>query len=262
MYEKEYEDLRKEIIHCHNISNKTSLAMFTATIIILGYFLKDNQLNPCFFLSPIFIIIPCYLLQIDANLCAAKISAYIIAFTTKRDEFKWELRLHIYRELKINNLFLKKKTLLDYLSCDSMQFRFTYFLCFILFYYSDLELSKINFNDINLYSFFDLKDVLNNLNYDIIKLLNLKNIFYIMTLVPFFILKPLNLDEKGFRLVYFWRDIKEFEEKLYINLQTLNKDEISYINKKNFEELTKKVEERFNKKLPDEVPHYLNIYEE
>lgn len=91
--EKEYLMLREEILQYLKEYQTVRNMMYVITITILGFCINGKNTNYYFYLLPVIVILPSYIVAFDYRKCVVVAAAYLDLFHEKEIyPFKWESR--------------------------------------------------------------------------------------------------------------------------------------------------------------------------
>lgn len=105
---KEYDMLRQEIMQYLKEYQNLRNMMYLITVTILGFCLKEKDINAYLYLLPLVVILPSYLVYIDYYRDIIKVDAYLILFYENKIDFpiKWESKQIMYGK---NKKYIKRK---------------------------------------------------------------------------------------------------------------------------------------------------------
>lgn len=126
---EEYKTLRDEILKCSGWILQIQLGVFASTALIFSYLFTVKNVNEYAFFVPFSAIIPAYFINQDLLYTIYRISAYINVHLT---EFKWEIRIHNFRNRNFKNQLLQFKKL-TYFDINSLFYFSTAITCIALF---------------------------------------------------------------------------------------------------------------------------------
>lgn len=92
---KEYEFLRAEILQYLEEYQSVRNMMYVITVAILG-FSNSTQKSAYFFLLPLVVILPSYMITYDYRFSVMRAATYLQVFYEAENSFQWESRLKIF----------------------------------------------------------------------------------------------------------------------------------------------------------------------